>query len=386
MIKIVSTRGIIQIIALFAIVILFGFAIANAALSTSKVSVISNSLNSPQFTIFAYILDGVIFSILLLIALHRHHSETLLFRALEFIVIAFTSFFFFLLLYAMLIPPSIGYVVALPSHITYVFALPRNVNLLGPYVLAFASAIVLITVKELHRGVKDIATMVSSMGIGILLGINFSFVYAMVILAVVAVYDYITIFRTKAMVTFDKKLIAMDIAFLISVSDLQAIPRGFVSKKDQEEYEKYLVKEKYDDDPRYKKILKSGRLPIISQVCLGEGDLSLPLMAAISAFYTFVNYTFTGIIIIGAMLGVMVTMVLLKRYKKPLPAIPPLFAFISIAAGVAYAVTGKGLGLESIIFMAVGMAVCLLTIYSLSRNKEQVAATVRGRKTEAVVT
>jgi len=369
LIKIVSTRGIAEIIALFAIVLLLGFAIGYQALSASKASVISNSLASPQFTIFAYILDAVIFGILLLIILHRHHSETLLFKVLEFIVIAFTSFFFFLVVYAILVPAKIGYAVALPSHITYALALPQSVNLLGPYVLAIASAIILITAKELHPRIKDAATMISSMGIGLLLGINFPFAYAMIILAVVAIYDYIAIFRTKAIVTFDKTLIALDIAFLISVSDLESMPRGKFSKKDQDEYDQYLLKSKYNNDPKFRKILQTGNLPIISQVCLGEGDLSLPLMVAISAFYTFVNYTFTGMIIAGAMLGITVTMLLLKKYKKPMPAIPPLFAFMAIAAGIAYAVTGRGSGIDSVAFVGVGLAVFLFTLYSLSREK-----------------
>jgi presenilin-like A22 family membrane protease len=368
LIKIVSGRGIAEIIILFAMVMILGFTIAVAALATSKVSLISNSLASPQFTLFAYILDAVIFGVLLLIALRRHHSKTLLFRTLEFIIIAFTSFFFFLVLYAMIIPPSVSYTAALPLSITNALALPGSVNLLGPYVLAFVSAIVLITAKELHPRIKDLATMVSSMGIGILLGINFPFVYAMLILAIVAFYDYITIFMTKVVVEFDKALIAMDISFLISVSDIEAVsPRAF-GQKDEERYEEYLIRTHQADDPKFKKILKEGKLPVLSQVSLGEGDLSLPLMVAISAYYTYLSYSFAGIVMLGALAGVIVTMLLLKRYKKPLPAIPLLFCFMSIAAAFAYLYIGKAVGYGSVVLVIAGIAIMLLTVRYLHKE------------------
>lgn len=368
MIKIVSDRGIVEIIALFAVVMLFGFAIANAAIATSRVSVIDSGLASPQFTYFAYFLDAVIFGVLILIVLRRHHSKTFFFRVLEFVVIGFTSFFAFLVVYTILLPQHGGYVVALPGHITYAIALPQSLESVGAYVLAVVSALALVAFKELHPRAKDLATMVSSIGVGLLLGISFSFLYAMIILAIVALYDYITIFMTKVMVRMDRALIAMDISFLISVSDIEAISHGTFSRKEEKRYEKYLIRTHQADDPRFKKILEEHKLPVVSQISLGEGDLSLPLMAAISAYYSYVSYAFTGIIMLGAILGVVVTMLLLRKYKKPLPAIPPFFGFISIAAALAYLYTGKGIGYESIVFMVAGIIIMLLTVRYLSKE------------------
>ena len=365
MIKIVSGKGIVEIIALFAVTLLFGFSIANAAIATAKVSIITSSLNSAQFTYFAYILDAVIFSILILIALRRHHSKTLLFKALEFVVVAFASFFVFLVIFAMLITGYVG--------------------IAGDYVLAAASAIILMIAKELHSRVKDAATILSSIGIGILLGINFPFLYAMVILAIVAIYDYIAIFMTRAMVKFDKELIAMNIAFLISVSDIQAMPLSSFNKKEEEKYEEYLIKSHEADDPKFKKILKQGKLPVVSQVSLGEGDLSLPLMVAISAYATFFNYAFTGIIMGGALVGIMLTMALLKKYKKPLPAIPPLFCFISIAAGIGVLILRgfSGILYQQAIFAGLGVVILLFTIYSLFRETKEQEHQVKAKNVRA---
>lgn len=384
MIKIVSSRGIVEIIALFSVVLLFGFAIANAALATSKVSVISSSLASPQFTYFAYFLDALIFGTLILIALRRHHSKTVFFRVLEFIIVGFTSFFVFLVIYTIVIPQNLGYLVSLPGHVQYVLALPQQLGLGSDYIIAAITALALVIFKEFHPRAKDVATMVSSIGIGLLLGISFSFAYAMIILAIVAFYDYITIFLTKAIVKFDKALISMNISFIISVSDLQAMPHGAFSKKEEDKYEEYLIKSHEADDPKFKKIIKSGKLPVLSQISLGEGDLSLPLMATISAYYSFLSYTFAAVVMLGAMAGVTMTMLLLKKYKKPLPAIPPFFACISIASSLAYLYLGKGLSLEPIVLMAVGIGILLLTVFSLLReSKEDVFDPSKKKRAQA---
>jgi presenilin-like A22 family membrane protease len=372
LIRIVSNKGIIEIIVLFCIVLFLGFAVSYAALTTAKVSVISSSLNTPQFTDFAYLLDAMVLGTLLLIVLRRHHSKTTFFRFLEFIIVAFTSFFFFLVLYAVILPQHLGYILSLPDHVVYVLSIPSQINIGSDYILAAASALMLILVKEFHPRTKDLATMVSSIGIGLLLGISFSFLYAMIILAIVALYDYITIFLTKAIVRFDKALIAMDISFLISVSDLQAVKPGTFSKKEEESYEQYLIRSHKADEPHFKKIIKEGRLPVISQISLGEGDLSLPLMASISAFYSSVSLPFTAMVMFGAMVGVTVTMLLLKKFKKPLPAIPAFFGFISVAAGIGYLFTGQTFGYwQPPVFMAIGIAILALTVRYLLKEEEQ---------------
>ncbi len=365
MIKIVSTRGIAEIILLFCIVMGVGFSMAYGAIVTSKVSIINSSLLSPQFTDFAYIIDLAIFGTLLMIALRRHHSKTVFFRILEFIVVGFTSFFVFLVFYNLIIPGNVGGVISLPGKVGYAISLPVTPGADLVYAFSIISAIFLMAFKELHPRAKDLATMMSSIGVGILLGISFPFLYAMAILAIVAVYDYISIFMTKVIVSFDKALISMNIAFLISVADIEAIPRGYFGKKEEDSYEEYLIRSHEAEKPEFNRIIKEGKLPVVSQVSLGEGDLSLPLMAAISAYYTYTNYTFAWIIILGGVLGIVLTMLLLKIYKKPLPAIPPLFAFISIAGGIGYLVTGMGIGQVSLAFVAFAAIILYLTFRAL---------------------
>ena len=376
MIKIVSTKGIAEIILLFCIVMGIGFSMAYGAIVTSKVSIINSSLLSPQFTDFAYIIDIAIFGTLLMIALRRHHSKTIFFRILEFIVVGFTSFFVFLVFYNLIMPANIGGVVALPGKIGYALSLPVTSGADAVYALSIVSAVLLMVFKEMHPGAKDLATMMSSIGVGMLLGISFPFMYAMTILAIVAVYDYISIFMTKVIVSFDKALISMNIAFLISVADIEAIPHGYFGKKEEDSYEEYLIRSHEAESPEFSKIIREGKLPVVSQVSLGEGDLSLPLMAAISAYYTYANYAFAGIIILGGVLGVVLTMLLLKMYKKPLPAIPPLFAFISIAGGIGYLATGVGIGQVSLAFVAFAAIILYLTFRAL------LSETYAGKKAE----
>ncbi len=362
-----SNRGIAEIIGLFAFVLGLGFWIALAVISSAKVALISNSLNSAQFTFLAYILDAGVFGTLILMVLRRHHSRTSFFRILEFLVITFTSFFAFMIVGVLLLSQylAIGYI----------------------YTIAGCCALLLIAMKELHPKARDAATMTSSIGIGVLLGLSLSFVYAMAALAIMAVYDYVTIIRTKAMVKFDKELIANNIAFLISVSDVESLPFGYFGKKEEDKYEQYLIKTHLADDPKFRAVIKKGRLPILSQVSLGEGDLSLPLMVAVSAYYSAYGQHFawalTGMVAIGALIGVIATMLLLKRYKKPLPALPPLFAFISIGAGCAYLLAGIGPLYVPAAFIAVSVVLLISMLAALARKARSSSASARAQKHES---
>ena len=148
-----------------------------------------------------------------------------------------------------------------------------------------------------------------------------------------------------------------------------------LSEKEIDSYMGYLKEMKELDDPKFKRILQKGELPVISQISLGEGDLSLPLMAVISAYFT-LGQGMGAVVAIGAVVGIVATMLILKVYKHPIPAVPPLFACIGIFSGVAFMLTLTPgwyyFGALLIVASAVTVLVDILTITRrMHRNRMQ---------------
>jgi presenilin-like A22 family membrane protease len=368
MIKVIGNRGILEIITIFSIVMFVGILISVAAVRTGSVSIINDTLENPKFVILSYVLDATLLLIvsLLILRRHGHHSNTLLFEMLEGIVISFTSSFVFLLLVAIL----------LPQYVTNGLV----------YIIAAAMAIALVGLKDEFHKLRDFATVVSSIGVGLILGLNFAFGIAIAILAIVAVYDYIGVFKSNEMVTLAKAFSESDVSFLISIADLEAVPKWGLSNKDIESYMSYLGSIHELNDPKFKSILQKGELPVVCQLSLGEGDLSLPLMVAISAYLT-VGASMSAMVIMGSLVGIFTTMLILKIYKHPIPAVPPLFACIGIFVGIACVFTKImpgvwTIGLLLIVVSAVVMLIDILTVTSrMHKNRlEQQAAAAAQKK------
>jgi len=353
MIKIVGNKGIAEIIGIFIIVLVAGMLITIGAVSTSCASVIYETCSSQGFTVFSYVVDAIILLTLALLVIrrHKHHGNTLLFEVLEGTVTALTSFFVFLILLTMLSPNMSGHKAT--STI---------------YIASAALAIFIVLLKDKWHRLRDFNTVVSSIGVGLVLGFNLQFEYAIVLIAIFAIYDYIAVFKTKEMISMAKAFASNDISFLMSVSDLEAVPRWGLSQKEIDEYMKYLRDVHLLDNPKFRKILQKGKLPVISQISLGEGDLGLPLMAAISA-YMYVSQFLSYMVMLGSVIGIAVTMLILKKYKHPIPAIPPLFAFIGIFAGIAFIITESAsiysLGVTLIL---IGILVMLIDMLAIVRK------------------
>jgi presenilin-like A22 family membrane protease len=348
LIKVVGNKGIIGIIVIFLAVIAAGMLIEMGAVSTYSVSIMYNTLMNPEFTIVSYILDLTLILTLALIVLrrHRHYSNTLLFGMLESNVTGFTSFFVFLMLFAILVP--------------------QEINNGGIYMYSVAISVFLIMLKNRYPWLRDLTTAISSVGVGLVLGLNLTFGYALFLLAIVAVYDYIGVFKTREMMSLANAFSSHNSSFLISVSDLEAVPRWGFSNKEVAEYMKYLEETHDINRPKFRKILQSGKLPVVSEISLGEGDLSLPLMVAISAYSSF-SYALGAVVVLGSVIGMIITMLTLKIYKRPIPAIPPLFASIDMFVGIALIFT-SATSLYGALLITISAFVMFVDILTISRN------------------
>lgn len=362
MLKVIGTRGVLEIIAMFVMVMAIGMLIAIAAVQHASVSLLYKAFSSQNFITFSYVIDAVLVLIVLLLVLRRRaRDNTLLFRALECIVTTFTSFFLFFILFSILLPPSM---VASGAIYVYAAAIP----------------LVLVLIKEKYGRLRDFTTIMSSIGVGLVLGFNLPFEYAMIALALVAAYDYIAVFKTNDMMMMVKAFAAQDMSFLVSVSDIEAISSSGMSDAEGVKYIKCLMEDHDLNDPECRRILERGKLPVISQISLGEGDIGLPLMAVVSA-YASIGPAMCAVVLMGAVAGIFVTMLMLKRYKHPIPAIPPIFAMIGIFSGVALLVsssTGWVQSAAALLIMVCGL-VMGFDILTILRKMRKAAQKVKHR-------
>ena len=217
------------------------------------------------------------------------------------------------------------------------------INILYPganyYVLVAAAGIItimLIVAKNMAPRLRNFVAVTSSIGVGVLIGFN-GFYLAYFLMLLIAMYDYVAVFVTKHMIAMAKEVSSRNLAFLIGSTDIEAVPKKYLSRADVQEIRKLEAKQK-PKDPFIKGLLSKGVFPMVSQVQLGTGDLAIPLMLAVSAYISFLSYFIAVMVAIGAGFGMVFTMYLLKRYRVALPAIPPIFAFTNLFLALAFMV------------------------------------------------
>ncbi len=139
---------------------------------------------------------------------------------------------------------------------------------------------------------RNLSSSVSVAGVGVLIGINLGVVPVIVFLVLLAVYDFIAVFKTKHMVALAKGIAKKNLAFTF------ALP----SKELKHQFE------------------------------LGTGDMVMPLTFAIAVMnssaisgITFPNYIIPGILIlIGSLAGLLWTIDYISKHVGiALPALPP---------------------------------------------------------------
>jgi len=215
-----------------------------------------------------YFVCAVILGAALFIILHRLHIA-LLFTLLEIAVISATSSIFF---YAIIKP----------------FIIPSTLEAM---VVAILCGLIFAVLKQLFHQLKNIAAIISSAGAGAVFGFTFGFTTALLFLFILAIYDYISVFKTKHMVTMANEIVDRDMAFTISAQ--KTLPSGKKSRLD-----------------------------------LGTGDLSLPIMVEVAAYA--VSPTLAIFAFCGATLGTLFVLYMAWKEHAVLPALPPITAGIFI--------------------------------------------------------
>ena len=117
------------------------------------------------------------------------------------------------------------------------------------------------------------------------------------------------------------------------------MPLISLNKAEKQEYVKAKA-EIASKGPRSKEVMARGMVPLSAATALGTGDLMASLMLAVSAYTVYLNFTLSLVVVVGSLLGLCLTMYVLKKYKRPLPAIPFLLCGILIALCVFFVLKG----------------------------------------------
>jgi presenilin-like A22 family membrane protease len=184
-------------------------------------------------------------------------------------------------------------VVFLSSWITFDFIIPIGIWIFS---LGFLMAIALTIWKALRPTVlnQNVAAIFSGAGAGGLLGASFGFVPSLVFLVLLCIYDFVSVFITKHMISLAKELTKRPMAFTI------ASPHKFKKAK-------------------FVGISKTKKKIHVFQ--LGVGDIVIPLMFSISLLrnLTIINSLFS---ILGSTIALILLIYYMTKKPMPLPALP----------------------------------------------------------------
>lgn len=161
------------------------------------------------------------------------------------------------------------------------------------FAISLAIGISLVFIKNMYPKITNLIAIIAAMGTATVIGASFGFYAIVVLMLIIAVYDYIAVYVTKHMVAMANVFQPLDLAFMIGSR------REGVDSQTKEAY--------------------------VSRVNLGLGDLILPAMLIAGGL--FLNggvYIVVGMTI-GAVVSLVYVMYLLRVQKKAMPAIPPLF-------------------------------------------------------------
>lgn len=309
--KVIELRPLLQILTMFMIVQFLGLLFATQLFTGAVFTQVSGAQLSTFVNAVYYIVYILVVSALLLLLMRVFKGSTV-FRILEGVVIFFSSFIAFLAVLSML------------TGVSLVSLLFGNGSL-PVLVTALILSLSLVVAKNRFPRLRNATAVLSSAGVGFALGAFFSFQIALVFMVLLAVYDFVAVFITKHMVTMANMAIENNLAFLIMANEVKAVSANSLSKNELAEYnkEKPMIRKKGGIGSE---LIRRNMVPMAASSALGTGDLATPLMLAVSAYGFSLSFVLSFFMIAGGALGLLLNMVVLRKLKRVLPAIPLLLA------------------------------------------------------------
>ena len=288
-------KSVLVIVLIFLIIQILGLYIGNIYEQAIKAEEVPPpeiipgvSSNNPEisFFLFAYI---IVVTVIILFVIRVKKSFL---RGLEAFVVFISSW----LTFSLLIP--------FPIQTIWGSLIDYLVSPLGPlgYVLFsilsldLIFALILTIWKVLRPTIisQDVAAIFSGSGVGALLGLSLGIVPCIIFIIILSVYDFVSVFITKHMVSMAKAVTERPMAFTI------AAPHKFKEAK-------------------YIPIKKAKKKVHVFQ--LGLGDIIIPLMFSVSVLNRFTIFH-SIIIMIGSLTGLLLLTIYITRKPQALPALP----------------------------------------------------------------
>ncbi|MDD5023125.1 MAG: presenilin family intramembrane aspartyl protease [Candidatus ainarchaeum sp.] len=231
---------------------------------------------SESFFTIIFLFAIILLSTAFLLFLIKYYKGNFLFLILEFFMIS--------------VPSSI---------IFYSFS-----RIIFPYLESILIGIllgcILAILKHKYSFFKNPSAILASAAVGAIFGISFSPFFIIIFLIILAIYDYIAVFKTKHMVSLAGEIMKRDMA--LTISSKVTIPK---------------IGEKRID--------------------LGTGDILAPIMLEVS--FLSINPTASIFIFFGSTISVFLIFYLLRKSKMIIPALPPIVAGILLSLFIGY-ITG----------------------------------------------
>lgn len=320
----------LKILVLFLIVQFLGLLLATQVYNNQPSFLIqSYQVQGPPAQIaLSYIVAVIVFSAVILILLRRGISR-LFFYIIEGIAIFGGSFVTILVV--------IGSLTGLVTQDLFAVFYGFFYSNLALYevVAAIVLAALFLFAKHKIPRLRNAASVIASVGIALLLGIELDFGAIILFLLIFAIYDYIAVFVTKHMVAMGNAAVSMNLALMIGVSDVEGLPAGSLNKQESEQATKYKKLFEHHK-PILRALNKEKMVPYFGMRALGNGDLAIPLMAVVGAYKISNSFLPSMVVALGAAFGLLLTFYVLEKYRRPLPAIPPLAFGILLALAIYF--------------------------------------------------
>jgi presenilin-like A22 family membrane protease len=345
----IGSRQILYILSLFLIAQIAGLLLTVLAPSSSYVYISATSTPTAGSGLSYLLLLAIeLVIIVLVIMLVRHYftfKGDLFLKLLEIYIVIFGSFSLFFVL------------------ISDLFA-TINTTFLSLISLLFAISVY--AYKKKTNKLRNVVTLITCIGAGIIIGAVITQSYGFLILYLFfgffAVYDYMAVFVLKFMIPFAKKAAEGNYPFMIGSSDLEFTPNKKKTVISEAELSKIT-------NPKVKQLIKQGNVPIVSSIMLGNGDIILPLTLTVGSYVVYENIFLSMMIVTGSAVGLLFTIFLLRRYRIGLPAIPPLFTFISLALVIVFLIAKPFEPLMVEIFATASVLSFVAMIFTLTKIK-----------------
>ncbi|MCW6160201.1 MAG: hypothetical protein LVQ95_03900 [Candidatus Micrarchaeales archaeon] len=281
---------------------------------------------APSSFVLFYAFAIVLFALIIIIIM-RTRSSRFFFLLMEAIAIFAGSFFTLIIAIGALVGQSAQAVVSL------LFLYFPNTTVLSVFIASAVISFLIIAAKWKIPRMRNFASIIASVGIGLIVGLQISFVASLIFLLIFAAYDFIAVFITKHMVAMANAAMSMNLALLVGVTDVEAVP-----KESLKPHERELVSKQRQAFAHHKPLLreleKEKRVPLIGQRALGNGDLAIPLIVSVAAYQVGESFIPCLVVATGAVVGLLLNFYILEKFRRMLPAIPALAFGIIMALGV----------------------------------------------------